>query len=278
MLSLWRRHVAACPHAAKGRRYTKCDCPIWTDGTLNGARYRKPLDLRDWTRAVRKVAALEDPDAPPSKPIEAAVTAFAAHCNDLAPATQAKYKVTLRELRKYSEGAGLVDLLEITLEHLDLFRAGRNLGPLATLKELQRLRYFFGFCLDRGWVRDNVAKRAKGPRNIKPTEVAAYRPDEVARIIAACDGIGRGAYERLRARALVLLLLYTGLRITDAITLERDRIKDGRLFLRTGKTGKPVLLRVVQELQKALEALPVPRGTTGEPRYCFWKPTRASGP
>ena len=38
-----------------------------------------------------------------------------------------------------------------------------------------------------------------------------YSPNEVAKIIAAADTIGRGAYERLRARAMVLLLRYTAL-------------------------------------------------------------------
>ena len=43
MLNLYRRHVRKCPHRAKGQAYTKCSCPIWCDGELNGKRYRKSL-------------------------------------------------------------------------------------------------------------------------------------------------------------------------------------------------------------------------------------------
>ena len=85
----------------------------------------------------------------------------------------------MRELRAYCEREGLSDLSEITLEHLDAFRTGRKLGPLATLRELGRLRYFFKFCLKRKWITDNPAADSEAPRNIRPPEVvprAAPKP------------------------------------------------------------------------------------------------------
>jgi hypothetical protein len=63
-LNLYRRHLRECPHRAKGIAYTKCTCPIWCDGQLNGKRTRESLDIRDWQRAIKKMAALEDPKAP----------------------------------------------------------------------------------------------------------------------------------------------------------------------------------------------------------------------
>lgn len=41
---------------------------------------------------------------------------------------------------------------------------------------------------------------------------------------------------------MILLLRYSGLRIRDAATLERSRIKNGKLFLYTQKTGTPFWL------------------------------------
>ena len=41
-----------------------------------------------------------------------------------------------------------------------------------------------------------------------------------------CETFGKGAYERLRAKAMVLLLRFYGLRIFDVATLWRDRVKD----------------------------------------------------
>ena len=62
MLNLYRRHLSDCkPGRKKGAAYTGCSCPIWCDGTLNGQRTRKSLETRDWQRAIRKLAAIEDP-------------------------------------------------------------------------------------------------------------------------------------------------------------------------------------------------------------------------
>jgi len=278
MLNLYRRHLAGadtngkpkCPHASKGRAYVKCSCPIWADGDVNGAEYRKSLKTRDWQRAIRKLAALEDPAAPQCKPIKEATAAFEDSYRDRAPASRAKMAVTMRELRAYTERAGLQDLSELKLESLDAFRAGRKLGPLATLRELGRLRYFFKFCLKRKWLTENPAAESEAPRNIRPTEVVPYEAAEVAAMLAAAEGLGKTSYERLRARALILVLRYTGLRITDAITLERERINDSQLLLHTHKTGGLVFMPIPEELQKALDSLPCPRGTVGESRYFFW--------
>ena len=275
MLTPWRRHFTGteengkplCSHAHKGRAYTKCNCPIWADGELRGKRYRKSLDTRDWARAIRKLAELEDPNAPRLKPITEATEAFRQHCCSLATGTKAKYWNVLRHLEDYAKRAGLHDLSDITLERLDAYRAGRRLSPVASLKELQTLRQFFGFCFERRWIQENPAKKVKVPRNIKPNEVVPYKADEIQAMVQACNDIGRGPYERLRARALMLLLRHTGLRITDAVTLARDRIRDGQMLLHTQKTGGTVYLPVADELQAALDALPVPRGAGSEPRY-----------
>jgi hypothetical protein len=62
MLNLWRRHLQECPHRNKGREYTKCSCPIWCDGDLNGKRYRQSLKTQNWQRALRLADRLEHPD------------------------------------------------------------------------------------------------------------------------------------------------------------------------------------------------------------------------
>src|SRR6185312_4366793 len=80
---------------------------------------------------------------------------------------------------------------------------------------------------------------------------------------------GRGPYERLRARAMVLLLNNTALRISDVATFERSRVRNGRLLLRTKKTGDMVYLPVWAETQKALDQAPPPRAGKSQ-RYFFW--------
>jgi hypothetical protein len=63
VLNLYRRHLKDCAHRAKGAAYTKCKCPVWFDGELNGKRYRHSLGANDWVRAGRRLAKLEEPGA-----------------------------------------------------------------------------------------------------------------------------------------------------------------------------------------------------------------------
>ncbi len=204
------------------------------------------------------------------KPITEAITAFANHIQPLEASTRRKYGNVLAKFGAYCKTAGLHDLMELTVERLDAYRAGRELSPTTSMKELQTLRQFIAFCQERRWISENPAKKIKAPRNIRPEEVVPYTRIEVGKIVAACDVIGRGSYERLRARAMVLLLRYTGLRISDVATLERDRVQGGQILLHTQKTGGTVFLPVPEELQTALAALPLPRVAGVEPRCFFW--------
>lgn len=59
-------------------------------------------------------------------------------------------------------------------------------------------------------------------------------------------------------RRAVMVLLYTGLRVSDATSLKRDAVKGGVIRLRTQKTNTPVVIPVHSELKSELEnPLPV---------------------
>ena len=276
MLTIWRRHTATCPNRDKGRNYLKCNCPIWADGYLKGKRtLRQSLKTRDMARARKKAAALEEADTRRLMPLGEAVKAFLDHCRGegLQPSTITRYRNPLEKLAAFAKEAEIDNLDELTVEELARFRAGRDLSPITAAKELETMRVFLGFCRDRDWVRENVARRIKMPRNLKPNEVVPFAPPEIAAILEACDRIGKSEYERLRTRAMVLMLRYTALRIGDVAMLQKSRIsKDGnrwRLWLRTEKSGQPVFLPVPEELRSALHAVPPPKLNHAS-RYYFY--------
>jgi hypothetical protein len=109
-LNLYRRHLPKCPHRDKGSAYVKCSCPIWCDGTLNGKRYRHSLGTRDWGRAGRRMAKLEEPGARLPKPIPQAIEAFQASGENHARATRTKYKRVLRFFAALVASRGLRNL------------------------------------------------------------------------------------------------------------------------------------------------------------------------
>jgi integrase len=122
---------------------------------------------------------------------------------------------------------------------------------------------------------------------IEPTKVPvdskgvpAYTTEvQMADILSACEKYGNkarggkytGPENARRIRAFVLLLRYSGLRIGDAVTLERRRIIADKLLLYTAKTGTPAYLPLPSFVLTALEAMPRISETyffwTGGPRF-----------
>ncbi|MGP8247083.1 MAG: tyrosine-type recombinase/integrase [Bryobacteraceae bacterium] len=106
---------------------------------------------------------------------------------------------------------------------------------------------------------------------------------EESEILAACDQIGGGKYnrsgaryEQLRARGMIMLLRHTALRVSDVCTLRKDAVSwdseknTWRVFLYTQKTGDPVFLPIPESMKLVLDALPAPRNAPQDYAYYFW--------
>jgi integrase/recombinase XerC len=202
---------------------------------------------------------------------------------DSSHGTWRKYRSSLQFLTNFCEREGITTLADITIEILEDFRRNREISLVTWKVELQTLRTFFAYCVGRRWLPANPAKELKAPRNIKPNDVVPYTLQEEGQILAACAQIGGGKYnrsgahyEQLRARAMVMLLRHTALRISDVCTLRKDAISwdserpTWRVLLRTQKTGEPVFLPIPDTLKLVLDALPLPRNAAQDCPYYFW--------
>jgi integrase len=76
-------------------------------------------------------------------------------------------------------------------------------------------------------------QRTRAKLKARPTE--PFTKDEMLRINAAATEqvLGVGSSKARQLRALVLLLRYSGLRISDAVSCSIDRLRDGKIWLRT---------------------------------------------
>lgn len=270
MLSLYRRHTSACPHRRKGVRWLKCNCPVWTWGELPNRQWvRKSVGTRSMSQARRTVEQWEreqKTDAPPT--IDEAARAFLVSHNEAARATQIKYAKVVRFFLGFCESQRYHELSQLEVESFDTYRQTRKVAPLTWTKELQVLRSFCEFCCRRSWMVRNVARDVEMPKGILPADREPYTEEEMVALLNACEVIGQEAYERLRARAMIMVMRYTGLSIRNTFLLRRDQIHDGRLEVRRAKNGKPIYVPVTFDLQAALDAVPVPRRS--EDPNCPW--------
>jgi integrase/recombinase XerC len=220
---------------------------------------------------MRRLAELEEEaiSGRARKPIAAAGGEFLSS-RTIESSTATKYTRIMARLKTFAQQRNLANVDQFTLEHLDGYRATRKLNALSWSKELQFLRTFFAFCIKRKWCEENPAKDMEMPPDPKPRPREPYTQDEVIKILAACDTFGRHPYERLRARAGILLMRRYGLRVSDVATLEKDRLRDGRIYLHALKNGAALWLPLFEDVKFALEALPSPQGAPANCKYFFW--------
>ncbi len=283
MLIIYRRHKAGCSgcQCRKEKKHTChcCRCPIWIDGRNH--EIQQSLDTGDWAIAERKRAELEAswqergslelPSKPEPVLIETACKDFLsnARARGLRDSTVYKYRRLFEQMKAFARNSGLRSLRELDLSMLRKFRASWTNQNFSAQKKLESLRAFFRFAQANGWIAENAAAKLERQTTRRP-QVLPFEREEMVRILSACDAYGdnygrAGQANACRLRALVLLLRYSGLRIGDAVSLPRERIADGKLFLSTAKTGTLVWCPLPGAVIQALNAV---CGTSEN--YFFW--------
>lgn len=275
MLTIYRRHGPRCPH--ESRRWRRCHCPIWVEGTLAEAIIRKSMRTRDWEVAQSKVRKWEDEQKASDLDLvtlERAIELFLldAQARKLSDAAIQKYKQIFKHLRAFVAGQNIRSIRQLDLQAMRAFRASWQCSSITSLKRLQYLRAFFRFLISNSWLHENPASKMRPPM-VRGAPTLPLTKEEVARVVAACEVQGRKCrgpiYTKLentrRLRAFVLMLRYTGMRIGDVTALERARVQNGKLFLYTQKTGTPVYLPIPDLVLEALGQTPLI-----SERYYFW--------
>jgi site-specific recombinase XerD len=208
----------------------------------DGKRQRRALKTRSWSQAQARLTEFEggrveilEPEKAPH--LDAAIADYLADCRarKLEPSSIVSYTKTLGHLAAFFPGGNLAS---INLAALTKFRSGRiavnregearSLTANTSLKEIQTMRAFFRFCAARDWIPKNPATDLKAPKSDLPPTMP-FTDQEVQQILDAVDLIDNPNKReieraRLRARALVLTLLYSGLRISDAVKLARGKV------------------------------------------------------
>jgi integrase/recombinase XerD len=278
MLTIYRRHLNNCPHRKEGRSYLRCPCPVWVDGRLEGKRVHKALGTSEWVQAQHIVRKLEtETNCTENRPrlgpmtVEQAWLGFIAdlEARKLYASTLRKYRLVQKQMKAFAADKQIQFLKQLDIDDMSQFRNGWKDGALSASKKLERLRAFFRFAMKRNWITKNPVCDLKSPKiSFRPT--MPFTHEELGQILAAVDTYRRetpanGLENARRLRAFVLVLRYTGMRISDVVNLSAERISGNRLFLYTQKTGVPVSIVVPDFVIRALAL--TPRKTAN---FFFW--------
>lgn len=119
-------------------------------------------------------------------------------------------------------------------------RIGKEDGPLSDKTRRNywiALKAFFHWAFDKGYTATNISEGLPAPRFHK-AEIVPLTYDQVVAMLDKCRGNRK---DRRRARALVVFMLDTGLRVSEVCDLVMSDVdlRTGVVQVRRGKGGKP---------------------------------------
>ena len=235
MLTAYRRHSTGCKLNSMGQR--RCACPIWVNGRVRGDVVRKALSTRNWEAGQRIIREWErDGVEAATMTIDEACDRFmdSLRSRNLRPTSIAKFELLVKEL-KWNLGGALALASNADLQAL---QSRWNMAPISRSKKLARVKQFFRYCQESGWIQANPAKALKPPI-FRRKQVVTFTADQLEKILWATEiypDVPKG--RRAEVRAFVLLMRYTGLRIGDCVAIRRQNINEEKVHLRTAKTGR----------------------------------------
>ncbi len=175
--------------------------------------------------------------------LEEAIEDFLCYMEDQGKSdlTVSSYRYDYMQFMEYlKENQAPVVVEEIKPFRIQKFlRYRRRLGnsTSSTARKLHALSSFFKFCVKQEWIDRNPAENIDAPK-IPETLPIILKDSEVSGLLSAANSARH--YLAKRDRALIKVLLTTGVRRSEAINLDWEDIdfKEKTLTVRQGKGGK----------------------------------------
>lgn len=162
-------------------------------------------------------------------------------------------------LAKVIADAGSVPYKAITRKHIIDGRERRKGTPALAGHFIKIMRGLFQWALDNELVEGDPTINVAKPKLPNKNGIPVWTEDDVAK------------YEEFwplgtNERVWFDVLLYTGLRKSDAVLLGRQHVRDGVATIRTIKTGTEVSIPILAPLRRSLDA-----GPTGDLHFIVGK-------
>ena len=198
------------------------------NGTSTASRTARAPRHSSWEQAQEKARLIEQqhhdaelglaakPGAP--KTVAEAIALFldSKRGEDLAANTLYKHKLTLSRLETFCDSEGLFFIKDVTLSHLTTWRAEWTFeSPLAKRNNQERVKGFFKFCYEAGFIHANPAGQLSSIQ-VKADEansVRPFEPKEYKAILAAVGKSGLQPRNAARVKACMQLQRWSACRL-----------------------------------------------------------------
>lgn len=224
---------------------------------------RRSLDVSSWEAGEKILREMELGQVRPEVSSVDACDKWLKDCaaRNLSPETLRRYKQFTTKFKDFSARNKILLIEYWDASRVRRFRESWTFAPITALKEFEKMKSFFRFCISEGWIGENPCEKIKPPK-VREIPTLPFSEAEIEALLKACERFPQGHGTRLKA--MILLLRYSGLRISDAVSLKRENLDGNRLTIRTMKTNTPVCVPLPDIAIEALNGIPA----TGD--YFFW--------
>lgn len=135
----------------------------------------------------------------------------------------------------------------------------RKMSVATCKRSAKTLRHFFKFAILRRWITENPTTVLRFPRvsaSKSKEEVKYLTPAQMTDLLWAVEKAEKMTNEnKHRLKTLILLMRWTGLRLSDAVTVTTDMISGDVLCMETKKASTKVQIPLPAELVEALSKM-----------------------
>jgi integrase/recombinase XerD len=190
----------------------------------------------------------------PGATFKALFDAFLLRCRAkaLAPGTLTWYQDKLKPFIAFLAASGVKEAGEVSPAHLRAYighlqASGQCSGTI--YRAYTGLGTFFTFLLKEGFIQNNPMALVEKPKRVKKM-LSAFTMDQVRALLAQFDPDN---FPLLRTRTLIILLLDSGLRISEALSIRKSDIYFAENTIKVmGKGGKERLVPFGNTSKQAL--------------------------
>jgi integrase len=231
---------------------------MWLRGANEGVNRKESLKTRSWDRAEALKREIEQGKTKATAmSVQEAKNAYLRDCRarNLSKVTLDKFTLVLGDLEQFCRERSFFFLKQVTFDSLVDFReAWDEKSDITKMKKLERLRAFFRYAHDAGWIPLNPSRNLKPPKtSIVPKP--PYEDEDLERIDAAL-----AASTNPKLPVFEKVLRSSALRISDVAFLKPQNLRGNKLYVDTQKTGKHVGIPIPYSVADSLRALPLNGG------------------
>ena len=174
-----------------------------------------------------------------------------AKVGQLSPATISNYRYMCGKFVDFCQEHGVTKPAQITSIHLGLFLQQLQLtnGPQSVTDYFKQIRPFINWLKENGQITVDPLKQVRLPK-VPRKVIQPFTQEHCQRLLSLVSG---ETFEDKRNKALILLLLDTGLRLRECTELKWSDINyDSELVKVMGKGAKERVVRIGPKVQRAL--------------------------